>query len=260
LKPGPKRCSIAAPPSAIEIGDGSAPDGQGRRFERTDTRQSRRPDTRQFGGLAARGLFALAILLLLFGSGVHAQSDNRIALGANVSLRDTADAGVRGRDGVGLLCRFGSGDTGWGWDWGLNWVSADITRHIGGSLVQLGEMHLRPVMVGYGYDYRRGRQLYFASVVAGYAFVSMSLAPAAVDAYHDRLGARSVSVKTPNTLAVRPEIGVWHDLAEKVGVNVSASYLMARPLVTVRTATGEDDHHIRADMFQIKVGIVYSIF
>ena len=254
MKPGPKCCSIEAPPSAIEIGDESAPDGQGRRFQRTDTRQSRRPDTRQFGGSA------LVILLLLFGSGVHAQSDNRIALGANISLRDTADPGARGRDGLGLLCRFGSGDTGWGWDWGLNWVSADIARHIGGSLVQLGEMHLRPVMVGYGYDYRRGRQLYFASVVAGYAFVSMALAPAAVDAYHDRLGARSVSVKTPNTLAVRPEIGVWHDLAEKVGVNVSASYLMARPLVTVRTATGDDDHHIRADMFQIKVGIVYSIF
>jgi hypothetical protein len=254
LKPGPKCCSIEAPPSAIEIGDESAPDGQGRRFQRTDTRESRRPDTRQFGGSA------LVILLLLFGSGVHAQSDNRIALGANISLRDTADAGMRGRDGLGLLCRFGRGDTGWGWDWGLNWVSADITRHVGGSLVQLGEMHVRPVMVGYGYDYRRGRQLYFASVVAGYAFVSMALAPAAVDAYHDRLGARSVSVKTPNTLAVRPEIGVWHDLAEKVGVNVSASYLMARPLVTVRTATGDDDHHIRADMFQIKVGIVYSIF
>src|SRR5207249_11383537 len=97
LKPGPKRCSIEAPPSAIEIGDGSAPDGQGRRFQRTDTRQSRRPDTRQFGGAA------LVILLLLFVSGVLAQSDNRIALVSDVSLRVHADFAVRGRDGGGPL-------------------------------------------------------------------------------------------------------------------------------------------------------------
>jgi len=214
------------------------------------------PRTRRLLRLA----LATLVLCFCFGSGAQAQSDNRIALGANVSLRDAVDTTVRGRDALGLLCRFGRGDTGWGWDWALNWISADINHLVGDSVVQLGEIHLRPVMVGYSYDYRRGRQLYFASVVGGYAFVSMTLAPEAVDAYHDRLGARSVRLDTPNTLAVRPEIGVWHDLARKVGLNVSANLLMARPRVMVQTATSTEERHVHADVFQIKVGLVYSIF
>jgi hypothetical protein len=220
-KPGRKRCSIGALPSAIKTA---------------------------------------AVLLLFFGSGAQAQSDNRIALGANISLRDSTDTSIRGRDGIGLLCRFGSGDTGWGWDWALNWVSVDVVHLVGGSAVQLGELNLRPVMVGYSYDYRHGRELYFASVVGGYAFVSMSLTPGAIDAYHDRLGAHSVRVETPNTLVMRPEVGVWHDLADRVGLNISASFLLARPRVTIRTATDADERRIRADLFQIRVGVVYSIF
>jgi hypothetical protein len=215
---------------------------------------------RSFVSLARSSLFAAATIFVLFGSDAAAQSDNRIALGANVSLNDPSDTTVRGRDTLGLLCRFGTGDTGWGWDWALNWISADINHPVGRSVVRLGEMHLRPVMIGYSYDYRRGRQLYFASVVGGYAFVTMSLAPEAVDAYYDRLGARSVRLETPNTLAVRPEVGVWHDLARRVGVNLSASLLLARPRVIVRTALGAEERRIQADLFQIKVGIVYSIF
>ena len=201
-----------------------------------------------------------AMLVLIGVREGRAQSDNTFALGANVSLRGFNDESARGHNGPGLLWRFGRGDTGWSWQGALNWFSADVDQAIGGSSVRFGQLHVRPIMAGYGYDYRRGRQLFTASVVAGYAFVSMSLAPTAIDAYYDRLGARSVTLETPNTFVVRPGFSVWHDLSEKVGLNVSTGFLVARPRVVVRSTLGDDERRIRADMFQVKIGLAYSIF
>jgi hypothetical protein len=203
----------------------------------------------------------MAVMMVLVGAGEgRAQSGNTFALGANVSLRGFNDESARGHNGPGLLWRLGHGETGWGWQCALNWFSADIDQAIGGSTVRFGQLHVRPVMAGYGYDYRRGRRLFTASVVAGYAFVSMTLAPTASDAYYDQLGARSVTLETPNTFVVRPGFSVWHDLSEKVGLNVSTGFLVARPRVTVRSTLGEDERRIHADMFQVKIGLAYSIF
>jgi hypothetical protein len=204
----------------------------------------------------------LAALLVLVGGShsARAQSDNRFALGANFSLKALADESARGHRGIGLLWRFGEGDTGWGWHWALNWFHADIHQSIGGSTVEFGELHVRPLMAGYGYSYRRGRQLFTASLLGGYAFASLSLAPGAADAYYDRLGARSLSLNTSNPLVVRPGFSVWHDLSEKVGFNASVEFLVARPRVTILSTLGEDERRIRADTFQLKMGLVYSIF
>jgi len=203
----------------------------------------------------------MAAMLVLIGAREgQAQSDNTFALGANFSLRGYNDELVRGHNGLGLLWRFGRGDTGWSWQGALNWFSADIDQAIGGSTVRFGQLHVRPIMAGYGYNYRRGGQLFTASVVAGYAFVSMSLAPTAVDAYYDRLGARSVTLEPSNTFVVRPGFSVWHDLSERVGLNISTGFLVARPHVSVRSTLGEDERRIRADVFQVKIGVAYSIF
>jgi hypothetical protein len=203
---------------------------------------------------------ALTALLVLLGSGVQAQSDNRLAVGGNFSVRGLTDESARGHDGIGLLWRFGEGKTGWGWDWALNWYDADIRQPVGGRTVELGELHIRPIMAGYGYSYRRSRQLFTASLIAGYAFASLSLAPEATDAYYDRLGARSLSLKTSNPFVVRPAFSFWHDLSEKVGLNVSVAFLVARPRVTISSTLGDDERRIRADTFQLKMGLAYSIF
>jgi hypothetical protein len=203
----------------------------------------------------------LSVLLVLMSAAqVRAQSDNRVALGANFSVRKLVDESARGHSGIGLLWRFGEGETGWGWEWALNWYSADIRQPVGGTTVEFGELHVRPIMIGYGYSYRQGRQLYTASVVGGYSFTSMSLAPVAADAYYDRLGARSLSLRTSNPLVIRPGFSLWHDLNEKVGLNVSAGFLVVRPRVTISSTVGEDERRLRADTFQLKIGLAYSIF
>ena len=70
----------------------------------------------------------------------------------------------------------------------------------------------------------------------------------------------SAEANATNTLVVKPEIGVWYDVNKKVGVNVNAGYMVARPDVTVVTDAGTDFRTARADQFILKVGVVYSIF
>ncbi len=203
----------------------------------------------------------LSVLVVLVSAvQLRAQSDNRLALGANFSFRELVDDSASGHSGIGFLWRFGEGETGWGWEWALNWFSADIRQPVGGGTVEFGELQVRPIMLGYGYSYRRGRQLFSASLVGGYSFTSMSLTPVAIDAYYDRLGARSLTLRTSNPLVVRPGFSVWHDLNEKVGLNVSAGFLVVRPHVTVSSTVGEDERRLRADTFQLKIGLAYSVF
>ena len=167
---------------------------------------------------------------------------------------------VHGSYGPGLLWRFGHDETGWGWHWGLNWYATDLDRTVGGRDTELGELHVRPFMAGYGYTRVIRRATVTADVIGGYALTNISLTPAARDTYRDRLGASSATADASNTLAAKPEIAVWFDVNRKVGINVSAGYMVARPRVTVRSSLGDDDRRVRADMFMIKIGAVYSIF
>ena len=210
-------------------------------------------------------LAALALLLILAPPArASAQSENRFAVGAEFKVRMTDRASTQdyaeGQLGPGLLWRFGLPKTGWGFHWGLNWYAVTIERPVGGAAVPLGELHVRPIMAGYGYTRVIGRYAVTADVLGGYAFGSIDLEPSAVDAYRRTFGVPGASVTASNTFVLKPEIGVWYDVNRKVGVNVNAGYMVARPEVTIETAAGTDLRTARADQFILKVGVVYSVF
>jgi outer membrane protein W len=203
------------------------------------------------------------VLLLAFAPcrAAVAQSSGKFALGGEFTTRVPNDSTtVHSANGPDLLWRFGHGRTGWGWHWGLSWFSTDLDRTIGGHDIELGELRVRPFMAGYGYTRVIRRAKVTADVIAGYALTKMSLTPEAGDAYRNLLGARSVTADASNTLAAKPEVGAWFDVNKKIGINVSAGYVIARPHVTIRSSLGEDDRPVRADMFILRVGAVYSIF
>jgi hypothetical protein len=209
-------------------------------------------------------LVPLVLLLLLApGRPAFAQSTGRFALGTEFAMRlPTTDptTTVHGNKGPGLVWRFGHGETGWGWQFGLSWFSAGLDRSVGGHDTALGELRVRPVMAGYGYTRVVRRTSVTAAVIAGYAVTRMSLASEAENAYQDRLGAHGVTVDASNTFTAKPEVSVWYDLSKKVGLNVTAGYMIARPTVTVRSSLGQDERRVRADMFMLRIGAVYSIF
>jgi len=208
---------------------------------------------------------SLAICLTLFTQPAFAQIKNRFALGGEYKIRATDRASqedyAHAKLGPGPLWRFGHGHEGWGFHWGLNWYAVQIDRPIGGQATELGELKIRPFMAGYGYTYNVTRRLNVtADALAGYALGSIGLSSTAIEAYRIRQGAQAVSAKSTNTIVLKPEIGTWYDLNNKIGLNLNFGYIMARPDIIVSSTAGTERRKVRADQFIIKAGIVYSIF
>jgi len=203
---------------------------------------------------------AAVFVFTLAAGPAFAQTDGRFAIGLDFSVRAAPDGDARGHKGVGVLWRFGHGRSGWGWHWGLGWYEADLDLPIADRTVEFGEIHIRPAMAGYGYTYRAGRTSITADVLAGVALVSLNMAPAANDFYRQRLGANDLSTPASVTVTTKPEVGVWYDVSDKIGLHISGSYVVARPQITIESSLGEDRRRIRADLMQLRVGLAYSVF
>jgi hypothetical protein len=208
---------------------------------------------------ARLALLAVAAVLVT-AVPTSAQTKGKFAIGPQISKRASTGPEAHGHLGVGLLWRIGHSKTGFGWDFALNWFSADVDRTIGGALTELGLLKVQPIMAGYGYTRVIGRTAISAKTLTGYAFSSAKLADSGRDAYRDRLGAQSITIDASDTIVVKPEVSMWHDLSEKMGLRASIGYMIARPQITVSSTLGDDKRRVKADMLMFKVGMVYSIF
>ncbi|MGH9144840.1 MAG: outer membrane beta-barrel protein, partial [Vicinamibacterales bacterium] len=199
----------------------------------------------------------MLVCLLATAARAAAQSDaqieNRFAIGGEFKVKTSDRASqedyARGQLGPGLLWRFGKSKAGWGFHWGLNWYAVKLERPIGGSVTELGELNIRPLMAGWGYTYLVHRYAITADVLGGYAVGGFTLSDPAIDAYRRTLGVTDVTTKSTNTLVLKPEIGVWYDVNKKIYVNLNAGYMLARPDVTVETSAGNFTRKARADQF-----------
>jgi hypothetical protein len=216
--------------------------------------------------VAARAAIAVLLLTCVAVPSARAQIDSRFAAGAEFTLTTTDHASgedyAHGKFEIDPLWRFGDLEPGWGFHWGLNWYAVDIDRPIGGATIELGELHIRPIMAGYGYTWKLPkRNAITADLLGGFAFGSMSIADSAVDAYRTRMGLNAVDADASNTFVLKPEIALWHDINKKLGFNINAGYMIARPEVTITASSGVVDRRTaRADQFILKAGLVYSIF
>lgn len=207
---------------------------------------------------------SIAVGTLLFATlwavPVHAQTGGRFAIGAESGSRIPAYSSAGWGKAGGITWRIGHSREGWGWRYGLGWYSTDLTRDVGELTTKMGELKIRPLMGGYGYTHIIGRAALSANLVAGYTFASLSQHIDFNEAYRNRLGVQSVQADVGNTFAVRPGVSLWYDLNEKIGLNINGTYTVARPRLTLRSPLGAEQERLRADMFAIKIGFVYSIF
>ena len=199
-------------------------------------------------------LFALTCATPAF-----AQQKGRMAVGASVGVRTAADSSAaQGKTGVGLAWRFGQSHEGWGWNYGLGWFSTDIARSMGGEDTDLGRLRVLAPLVGYGYTHVMGRKSISANLVGGYAFNKLAQEGDMANTLRERFGVGSVDVG--NTPVLRPGVSAWYNVNDKIGIQVGAHYTVARPRVTVTSPAGTDAGRLKADMFGVKIGMVYSIF
>lgn len=190
----------------------------------------------------------------------EAQTDGWLSVGTGIMARATT------RDGSGtdlapiFIVRLGRGGEGWGIRYGFNWFTTDVDRSLGGLSQPFGRLRVRPVMLGYGYGTRYRRARFSFNLKGGYAFSSFAVQPTFADAYRATLNTSGVRVDASNTFVLKPDVVVWVDVSRKIGLNVGAGYMMARPHVTLTSAAAVDRRRVDADMFMIQVGAVYSIF
>lgn len=214
--------------------------------------------------MKSRIIPAAVLILAATAAPARAQTESRLAFGANFLVAASDHASTQDRAHavftIEPLWRFGDFEPGWGPHFGLNWYAVDIERPVGGTATTLGEVHIRPIMGGYGYTWMRGNNTLSANVLAGYAFSSMKLADDTAAVYQSRIGVGVNDADASNTFVVRPEIDFWHDINRLFGLNVNIGYMVARPDVSITTTTGIDKRTARADQFQVRVGVVYSIF
>jgi hypothetical protein len=207
------------------------------------------------------GIATLLLTVAAAASGYAQTEDRKFALGGDFLVRVVPAERTHSRNSFGLLWRFGKPHTGWGWQYGLNWFATDVDKSVGGQDTRLGILHVRPIMLGYGYTrVLNDRVSVSAKALGGYAFTSFRLDPTAPDVYRDRLGARTLDTSVGSTFAVKPDVGVWFDVSRKVGINVTAGYMIARPKLTVTHSLGTDVQRIHTDQFMLRVGAVYKLF
>jgi hypothetical protein len=206
-------------------------------------------------------LILLGLLAATFYAGeARAQTDNRLALGMSVTSRLAGSETAGSSADVNFEWRLGHEKQAWGWQVTLfNWFDSDVEQRTTPSRpTELGQLRIRPMMVGYGYTWIRGRAAITTDVVGGIAFNSLHIDRAAAMEY-ERLGATDVSLEATNTFAAKPEVQVWYDLNRRIGLKINGGYLIARPTVTIKSSLGSDKWSVRADAFLLTFGVVYSI-
>src|SRR5690348_2758149 len=181
-------------------------------------------------------------------------------LGVGVTtFRSTDVADHSNNFGIGLEWRLGHSNTGWGPSIGFNRYHTTLKIRVVGQPTELGSIHVRPIMAGYGYTRRLGRAALGARIAGGYAFNSISVNDRLRQAYLNAFGTW-VSGNIANSWVLNPQVGVWYDLTSRFGVNVSLGYLLNRPTVTLTTAAAQTHARWHADMATLSVGVVYGIF
>ena len=208
-------------------------------------------------------------MLVGTASVAHAQSEGTFAVGLGGGHSFGVSDGTGGRAILPRVPLFriqpppdenGRRPDGWGPQFGLPWYTADLRQPVTQSPVDFGELHVRPIMAGYGYTKRFDRTAVTARALGGYAFNRLKRSPAFDADYTKAFGAGAITTTVSNTFVVRPDLSVWFDLGKKVGLNVSAGYTLTRPTVTISGPHGFDERHVDADVVTVTVGLVYSVF
>jgi hypothetical protein len=172
-----------------------------------------------------------------------------LAVGGSVAWQASTYPSLDDGLAIGPLVRLGAG-SGLGLAIGFGWFGADVRAAT--DDVAIGRIRIRPLMAGASYTFRSVASSLSVSLVAGPAINGMTSA--------DRLGAGELALDAANSFAWRPGMSMWFDLSARTAVNVSAGYVVTRPLLTVVSDGNVIRRRLRADTLVIRAGVAYKVF
>jgi hypothetical protein len=172
-----------------------------------------------------------------------------LLVGATVGWSIPAADSLKTRASFGPLIRFGS-PRGLSPAIGFDWFQADLASFGGGET--LARVRIRPVMAGLGYTLASDRVSVTPSLVAGYAFNSLTITDTGV--------VRGLPVEVANSLVWRVGVSAWHDVGRRTAINVSTGYVMTGLRLTVLDDARLVELDMSGDTAIVHVGVAYKLF
>ena len=182
----------------------------------------------------------------------------RFLVGVNLSHGLTPEDNVGSRWSVSPFFRNTPRRVGWGPSFGLNWFRGDIDIPIDGVRTTIGEVRVRPIMLGIGYTLDGGRARTTISLVGGYAFAEAKVTAALPEG-------TTATISIDDSWVVRPNVGVTVALTKRLALVGSIGYIYTNPTISINVTrlgrtTGSASGAYRADYFNLTVGTAVSIF
>ena len=173
-----------------------------------------------------------------------------LAVGVSVGLSHPRSPALETRVAISPVIKLGSGE-GLGVAVGFDWFQAEVQLAASGPAA-MTRIHVKPIMVGLSYTLDSGRVSLSPSIVAGYAFNSLSVT--------DRGAVATLPVEVDNSLAWRIGASAWFDVSRRFALNVSGGYLMTPLRLTVLEDSSLVKQNQRGDTAIAHVGLAYRLF
>ena len=173
-----------------------------------------------------------------------------LAVGVSVGLSHPRSPALETRVAISPVIKLGSGE-GLGVAVGFDWFQAEVQLATSGP-VAMTRIHVKPIMVGLSYTLDSDRVSLSPSIVAGYAFNSLSVT--------DRGAVATLPVEVDNSLAWRIGASAWFDVSRRFALNVSGGYLMTPLRLTVLEDSRLVKQNQRGDTAIAHVGLAYRLF
>jgi hypothetical protein len=172
-----------------------------------------------------------------------------LALGASLGWSVPNPESLKTRVSISPLIKVGS-PRGLGPTMAFDWFHADL-ESVGGAAT-LTRVHVKPLMGGIGYTVGAGRVSFAPSVVAGYAFNSLTVT--------DRGVVQGLPVEVGNSFVWRVGASAWYDVSRRFAFNASMGYLMTGLRLTVLAGDTLERIDASGDTTILHLGIAYRVF
>ena len=173
-----------------------------------------------------------------------------IAVGVSAGLSYPRSPALEHRVAISPVIKLGSGE-GLGVAVGFDWFQAEVQLPASGPAA-VTRIHVKPMMVGLSYTLDSGRVSLSPSIVAGYAFNSLSVT--------ERGAVARLPVEVDNSMAWRIGASAWFDVSRRFALNVSGGYLITRLRLTVLEDSRLVKRDQRGDTAITHVGLAYRLF
>jgi hypothetical protein len=211
--------------------------------------------------------FTVLVLAATLATAAHAQPNGRLKLGVAVGFHEYSNGNfsvqsvsISPHYGIGFSSNTHRQGLSFGLRGGIGIAHPDRSDDVAGSRIQTGSLRSVAVMGGAGSTYRTGPLSIGLAVVAGPSFNKFSLDEAMRVAYRDHYGATLNSIEVKHSVAVRPNVSIWYNLTDRLGLQSSVGYTANRPTVETTINGVTTRGRWNADRWSYQTGFAFGIF